>query len=160
ERVIAWLRRFTDFLPYEHRVSAHVAALGRCVPLPVNRDTINAVFGEALDSAAAAEEFLARIAVPTAAPANAAEYLQSRIGTTLTDLFFRPYTLKMWGLELEQMAAAVVQRIPLRFDTDDRYFPTETHQGLPRDGYAALVARILDHPKIRISLDTHFDKQM
>jgi UDP-galactopyranose mutase len=160
DRVIAWLRRFTDFLPYEHRVSAHVASLGGCVPLPVNRDTINAVFGETLGSAAATEAFLARIAVPIANPANAAEYLQSKIGTVLTDLFFRPYTRKMWGLALEQMSASVVQRIPLRFDTDDRYFPTETHQGLPREGYTALVARILDHPGIRISLDTAFDKAM
>ena len=160
DRVMDWLRRFADFLPYEHRVGAHVAALGRCVPLPINRTTLNAVFGEDLASVEAAQDFLARLAVPIAAPANAAEYLQSRIGTRLTDLFFRPYTRKMWGLELEQMAAAVVSRIPLRFDTDDRYFPGDKHQGLPQGGYTALIARILDHPLIRVSLATAFDKAM
>ena len=160
DRVVAWLRRFTDFLPYEHRVGAYVAELGRCVPLPVNRTTINAVFGETLADAAAVQDFLARIALPIAAPANAAEYLHARIGTRLTDLFFRPYTRKMWGLELEQMAAAVVARIPLRFDTDDRYFPTETHQGLPKGGYTELIGRILDHPNIRVSLATAFDQAM
>ncbi len=160
DRVMAWLRRFADFLPYEHRVGAHVAALGHCVPLPINRTTINAVFGENLASAEAAQAFLARLAVPVAEPANAAEYLQSRIGTRLTDLFFRPYTRKMWGLELEQMAAAVVSRIPLRFDTDDRYFPGDTHQGLPQGGYTALIGRILDHPLIRVSLSTAFDQAL
>lgn len=160
DRVWSWLQRFAAFLPYEHRVEAQVAALGRCVKLPVNRDTINAVFGATLSTVEETQAFLARLAVPIPAPANAAEYLQSRIGTVLTDLFFRPYTRKMWGLELEQMAASVVARIPLRFDTDDRYFPTEAHQGLPQGGYTDLVARILDHPKIRVSLDTPFDKAM
>jgi UDP-galactopyranose mutase len=160
DRVMEWLRRFTAFLPYEHRVAAYVPSLGRCVPLPVNRATINAVFGETLASAEATRDFLARIAVPIANPANAAEYLQSRIGTTLTDLFFRPYTRKMWGLELEQMAASVVSRIPLRLDEDDRYFPGDRHQGLPQGGYAELIARILDHPLIRVSLGTPFAKAM
>jgi UDP-galactopyranose mutase len=158
DRVWDWLRRFVDFLPYEHRVGAYVAELGGCVPLPVNRTTINRVFGEQLETEVETRAFLARIAVPNATPANAAEYLHAQIGTRLTDLFFRPYTRKMWALELEQMAASVVARIPLRFDTDDRYFPTETHQGLPKGGYAELVARILDHPGIRVSLDTAFDK--
>jgi UDP-galactopyranose mutase len=160
DRVMDWLRRFIAFLPYEHRVGAYVPTLGRCVPLPVNRTTINAVFGERLASPEATRDFLARIAVPIANPANAGEYLQSRIGTTLTDLFFRPYTRKMWGLELEEMAASVVQRIPLRFDEDDRYFPGERHQGLPQGGYAELIARILDHPSIRVSLGTPFAKAM
>lgn len=160
DRVWGWLRRFVDFLPYEHRVGAYVAELGGCVPLPVNRTTINRVFGEQLETEAETRDFLARIAVPIAAPANAAEYLRAKIGTRLTDLFFRPYTRKMWALELEQMAASVVARIPLRFDTDDRYFPTETHQGLPQGGYTELVGRILDHPQIRVSLGTAFDKAM
>lgn len=160
DRVMDWLKGFGAFLPYQHRVGAYVAELGRCVPLPVNRTTLNAVFGETLGSAEAAEAFLARIALPIAAPANAAEYLQSRIGTRLTDLFFRPYTRKMWGLELEDMAAAVVSRIPLRFDTDDRYFPGDRHQGLPQGGYTELVARILDHPGIRVNLATPFDRAM
>src|SRR6201999_4218780 len=95
-------------------------------------------------------DFLARMAVPCETPRNAAEYLASQIGATLTDLFFRPYTKKMWALDLEDMDPAVVKRIPLRHDDEDRYFPGDKFQMLPRDGYAGVVGRILDHPRIRV----------
>ncbi|HEX6119455.1 MAG TPA: UDP-galactopyranose mutase, partial [Dongiaceae bacterium] len=159
-RVVAWIRRFAKFLPYEHRVGAFVPAIGQCVPLPVNRTTINAVFGKSLATPEAARAFLARMAVPCAAPRNAAEYLNSRIGRELTDLLFRPYTRKMWALDLEDMAASVVQRLPIRHDDEDRYFPGDSFQGLPKGGYTAMVRRILDHPNIRVSTGTEFAQSM
>lgn len=160
DRVMAWLGRFAAFLPYEHRVSAWAPAIGRCVPLPVNRTTINAVFGLSLASAEDARAFLARLVVPNETPRNAAEYLHAKIGVELTDLLFRPYTRKMWALDLEQMAASVVQRIPIRYDDEDRYFPDDRHQGLPQGGYAELVGRILDHPAIRVTLGAEFSKAL
>lgn len=159
-RVMGWLRRFTAFVPYQHRVSAWVPAIGRAVPLPVNRATINAVFGEALRTPEEVRAFLARLAVPNAAPRNAAEYLNAKIGVELTDLLFRPYSEKMWGMPLEDMAAAVVQRIPIRDDDEDRYFPADAYQGLPRDGYTEMVRRILDHPAIRVTTGVCFARDM
>jgi UDP-galactopyranose mutase len=160
ERVMTWLLRFSEFVPYEHRVSAWVPAIGRCVPLPVNRATINAIFGQSLQSPDDVRAFLARRAVPNDAPRNAAEFLNARIGTELTDLLFRPYSEKMWGMPLEEMAATVVQRIPIRDDDEDRYFPDDAYQGLPRDGYTALVRSILDHPSIRVSTGIAFSRDM
>jgi len=154
-RVMRWLERFAAFVPYSHRVLAELPpAPGgpRHVPLPVNRTTLNAVFAQRLATDAEAASFLANQAVPCAAPRNAAEYLHARIGRTLTDLFFRPYTRKMWALELEDMHPAVVARVPLRLDEDSRYFPDAAFQVLPRHGYTALVGAILDHPAIRVTL--------
>ncbi len=159
ERVVAWLGRFGMLIPYEHRVAALIGDRG-LVPLPVNRRTLETVFGRDLPDAASAEALLRELAEHIPSPANAAEYLRSRIGTALTDLFFRPYTKKMWGLDLEDMAAAVVQRIPIRTDDEDRYFPTDRFQILPRDGYTALFDRILDHDGIRVSLGRDFDHAM
>ena len=159
ERVVAWLGRFGVLTPYEHRVAAMIGDR-RLVPLPVNRRTLETVFGRDLPDAAAAEALLAELAEDIASPANAAEYLRSRIGSALTDLFFRPYTKKMWGLDLEEMAAAVVQRIPIRTDDEDRYFPTDRFQVLPRDGYTALFDTILDHAAIRVTLGQDFDHAM
>ena len=78
----------------------------------------------------------------------------------LTDLFFRPYTRKMWALELEELDASVVQRIPIRFDDEDRYFPDDRFQMLPRDGYARLFESILDHPRIAVTLQQAFDSTL
>jgi UDP-galactopyranose mutase len=158
-RVVEWLARFGAFVPYEHRVQAELPD-GTCVPLPINRQTVNAVFGANLYDAAAVEAFLATQAEPNPALANAADFLNARIGRRLTDLFFRPYTKKMWALDLEELDAAVVRRIPLRFDDEDRYFPDDRFQLLPRDGYTRLVRAIVDHPAIRVTLGVAFDKSM
>jgi UDP-galactopyranose mutase len=159
ERVVSWITRFGDFVPYEHRVRAELPD-GRCVPLPINRQTINAVFGVHLTDADAVRAFLAAQAEPCVAPVSAADHLHSHIGRRLTDLFFRPYTRKMWALDLEELDAAVVRRIPLRFDDEDRYFPGETFQALPREGYTRLVEAILDHPMIGVMLGVAFDRSM
>lgn len=160
EHVVRWVRRFAEFVPYEHRVTALLppSARGgaRFAPLPVNRTTVSLVFDVSLASEADMQRFLAAQAVPCTAPRNAAEHLYNRIGVTLTDLFFRPYTQKMWGLDLEDIDAAIVNRIPLRLDDEDRYFPADTVQIMPRRGFTALFANILDHDRIAVSLDTGF----
>jgi UDP-galactopyranose mutase len=158
-RVIEWIQRFGTFVPYTHKVRARLAD-GKAVPLPINLDTVNAVFGTAYETAAEVEAQLAAVSLPIAAPANAAEHLYANIGQTLTDLFFRPYTKKMWGMDLEEMAAAVVKRIPLRFDRKDTYFADEDVQMMPRDGYTAVFEAILAHPNITVATSTAFEKRM
>jgi UDP-galactopyranose mutase len=88
EEVVLWLTRFGAFVPYQHKVQAELAD-GSCVPLPINRRTINAVFGTSLKDEDEVRAFLAKQAVPIATPGNAAEYLYANIGKTLTELFFR-----------------------------------------------------------------------
>ncbi len=157
--VLAWIARFADWVPYTHRVRALLPS-GRLAPLPINLDTLNIVFGTALADEAQARHHLARVAVPLANPANAAEYLAAQIGTELRDLFFRPYTRKMWAMELEDLDASVVKRLPLRFDRRDTYFPDGETQLMPRDGYTDFVSNILDHRDIEVSLSTAFDHAM
>ncbi len=159
EIVVDWLKRFGSFVDYAHRVEALIDG-DRFVPLPVNRRTIEMVFGEDLPDEASARAFLKRVAVPIEQPRNAAEHLHSQIGEHLTDLFFRPYTRKMWDLDLEDMAAAVVQRIPIRTDDEDRYFPNDRFQMLPAEGYTRIFERILDHERITVRLSTPFDRSM
>jgi UDP-galactopyranose mutase len=128
--------------------------------LPVNRRTINEVFSVDLIDEAAVRAFLATQAEPISAPRSAADHLHSQIGRRLTELFFRPYTRKMWALDLEDLDASVVKRIPLQFDDEDRYFPNDRHQLLPKNGYTALVKAMLDHPSIRVGLGVDFDHSM
>jgi UDP-galactopyranose mutase len=158
-QVLNWITRFGVFTRYEHRVVTELPD-GRRVPVPVNRQTINAVFGTRLISEAEVRAFVERQAEPIANPRNAAEYLLSQIGRTLTDLFFRPYTKKMWALDLEDLSTAVVKRIPLRYDDEDRYFPNDRFQVLPRDGYRRVFESILDHPQIRVGLGCAFNPTM
>ncbi len=157
--VIDWIGQYAEWVPYTHRVRALLPS-GLLVPLPINLDTMNAVFSTALANEAQARRHLAAVAVPVAEPANAAEYLASQIGTELRDLFFRPYTRKMWAMDLEDLDAAVVKRLPLRFDRRDTYFPDGETQLMPRDGYTAFVTNVLDHRNIQVSVSTAFDHAM
>jgi UDP-galactopyranose mutase len=157
--VVDWLSRFTGWLPYEHRVTAQLGD-GRHVPLPVNARTIRMLHPDATE----AERILDRLSRPDLARAagagNAAAFLRERIGPVMTELLFGRYTRKMWGFGLEEMHASVVQRIPLRTDEEDRYFPGDAFQALPEHGYTAMFANILDHPRIRVALGTPFRRGM
>jgi UDP-galactopyranose mutase len=159
EAVVAWLSRFTGWVDYRHRVDAMLPS-GATAPLPINRLTLEAVFGRPFAGEAEVRAFLASEAERIAAPRNAAEHLVANIGRTLTDLFFRPYTKKMWALDLEELDAAVVKRIPIRFDDNVEYFPDDGFQALPADGYTAVFERILDHERIEVVLSTAFDRAM
>lgn len=78
----------------------------------------------------------------------------------LLDIFFRPYTRKMWGMELDELNPAVIRRVPVRSDAGTLYFPDDKFQALPKHGYTKMVATMLDHDKITIKLDAKFCKQM
>lgn len=157
QAVVDWLRRFGRWTPYVHKVRVLLPS-GATAPLPINRETVNIVHGKALSTEEEVKAFLASIARPIERPQNAADYLYSRIGADLTDLFFRPYTRKMWRMELEEMAASVVQRIPINYDDTDTYFDRDQIQMMPVDGYTAVFRAILDHPSIRFELGRPFEK--
>ena len=154
-----WITRFAAFVPYAHSVSVQLDDK-RFVPLPINIDTLNVVFGKKLQTEAEAVAFVDDLAQPIISERNAAEYLVSKLGERLTDTFFRPYTKKMWALELEDIDAAIVKRIPIRFSLDSRYFPDDIFQALPKGCYSDLFGRILDHEHIRAHCATAFDKAM
>jgi UDP-galactopyranose mutase len=159
QRVVDWLRQWGEFVPYRHKVRALLPS-GALAPLPINLNTVNLVFGTSFETAEEVETHLREVALPIENPQNAAEHLYSNIGVELTDLFFRPYTKKMWSLDLEDMSASVVKRLPLRFDEKDTYFADDEIQMMPRDGYTTLFERIFAHLDIEVKLDFSFNKYM
>ena len=59
------------------------------------------------------------------------------------DILFRPYTRKMWGIELEKLEPSILQRVPIRDDMNEHYFPNDTFQAMPKKGYTSLFERML-----------------
>ena len=143
-RIVGFLSRFTEWRPYEHRVLASVA--GQLLPMPINRTTINGLYGLDLDGPGIAD-FLASVREPRAAIRTSEDALLASVGRDLCDKFFRGYTRKHWGLDLSELSAQVAARVPARTSDDDRYF-LDTHQCMPVDGYTTMFRRMLDHPLI------------
>ncbi len=144
--VVTYLSKFTAWRDYEHRVLASVD--GRLLPIPINLDTINQLYGLSLD-AAGMQSFLAARAEVATQIRTSEDIVVSRVGRELYEKFFRNYTRKQWGLDPAELDASVAGRIPVRFDRDDRYF-TDTFQAMPRDGFTRLFERMLDSKNITI----------
>lgn len=76
------------------------------------------------------------------------------------DIFYRPYTKKMWGMDIEELDPSILKRVPVRDDMNELYFPDDTYQYLPVGGYTALISNMLYHENITVYLNTPFDKSM
>jgi UDP-galactopyranose mutase len=146
QHVVDYLSGFTEWMPYEHRVLARVG--GELVPIPINRTTINRLYGLELDEAGVAG-FLAARAETLPRIENSEHTILSRVGRELYETFFRGYTRKQWGLDPSELDATVCGRIPTRTNDDDRYF-TDAFQAMPKDGFTAMVGKMLAHPRIEV----------
>ncbi len=151
--VAQYLSRFTGWRDYEHRVRASVD--GRLVPIPINRTTINALFGAGLVTDEQTRLWLAARAEPVAQIRTSEDVVVSQVGRELYEKFFRGYTRKQWGMDPSQLDASVTARVPTRINADDRYF-SDSFQKMPRYGYIRMFENMLDHPRIEIRLSTDY----
>jgi UDP-galactopyranose mutase len=150
--VMQYLSSFTKWRDYEHRVLAEVD--GQLLPIPINLDTINRMYGLQLDSDGM-RRFLAERAQPSANIRTSEDICVSRVGWELYEKFFRNYTRKQWGLDPSELDASVAGRIPVRFDQDDRYF-TDSFQVMPLMGYTKLFEKMLESPNITVRTSTNY----
>ena len=150
--VFDYLSRFTEWRPYQHRVLASVD--GQEVPMPINLDTINKLYGLNLTSFEV-EKFLASLAEARPEIKTSEDVIVSKVGRELYEKFFKNYTRKQWGLDPSELDAAVTARIPVRTNKDDRYF-TDKYQAMPLHGYTRMFERMLAHPNIKVMLNTDY----
>lgn len=154
ERIFQYLSRFTEWQFYEHRVLGMVD--GVSYPFPINRDTLNRLYGLDLDEAGVAA-FFERVREPRDTIQTSEDVVLNSVGRDLYEKFFLNYTRKQWGKEPSQLKAGVAARIPVRTNMDDRYF-TDTFQAMPLHGYTKMFEKILAHSAITIGLGIDFSE--
>jgi len=147
--VFGYLSRFTEWRPYEHRVLASVE--GQLVPMPINLDTVNALYGLNLTSFEL-ESFFASRAEPVEQVRTSEDVVVSKVGRDLYRKFFQGYTRKQWGLDPSELDASVTARVPTRTTRDDRYF-TDTYQAMPKHGYTRLFQNLLRGVPVLVNTD-------
>jgi UDP-galactopyranose mutase len=117
-------------------------------------DTINRLYGLSLN-AFELENFFHKVAEPREQIRTSEDVVVSRVGQELYRKFFRGYTRKQWDLDPADLDASVIARVPIRTNRDDRYF-TDTYQSMPLHGYTRMFERMLDHPNIKLMLNTEY----
>ena len=152
KEVFDYLSRFTDWRQYQHKVLACVD--GQLVPIPINLDTINRLYGLNLNSFQLEEWFASR-AEKKEICKTSEDVVVNKVGRELYEKFFRGYTRKQWGLDPSELDAQVTARVPTRTNRDDRYF-TDAYQAMPRFGYTRMFEKILDHPNIKVLLNADY----
>ncbi|MFL5738751.1 MAG: UDP-galactopyranose mutase [Flavisolibacter sp.] len=152
KEVFEYLGKFTPWRPYEHKVLASVD--GQLVPIPINLNTINSLYGLNLNSSEV-ESFFASRAEKVAGVKTSEDVVVSKVGRELYEKFFRGYTKKMWDLDPSELDASVTARVPTRTNRDDRYF-TDTYQAMPLYGYTHMFQNMLSHRNIKVMLNTDY----
>jgi UDP-galactopyranose mutase len=150
--VFDYLSQFTSWRPYQHRVLSSVD--GQLVPMPINLDTVNRLYGLSLNSFEL-DQFFERMAERPEEIRTSEDVVVSKVGRELYNKFFRGYTRKQWGLDPSELDASVTARVPTRTNRDDRYF-TDTFQAMPLHGYTRMFERMLGHPNIKLMLNTDY----
>jgi UDP-galactopyranose mutase len=154
EDIARYLSKFTQWRPYEHRVLADIKGL--LVPMPINRTTLNLLYGLNLQTDADAEAYLATRAEPVENVRTSEDVVISKVGRELYETFFRGYTRKQWGLDPSQLDKSVTARVPTRTNIDDRYF-TDSFQAMPAFGYTRMFQNMLAHDNIDIEVGVDWD---
>jgi len=150
--VVSYLSRFTKWRPYEHRVLASVD--GKLVPIPINLDTVNKLYGYNL-TAPELEAWFASVAEARPSIKTSEDVVLSKVGRDLYQKLFRGYTRKQWGLDPSELDSSVIARIPVRTNHDDRYF-TDSFQAMPLHGFTRMFENMLDHPRITTVVGTDY----
>jgi len=152
KEVFEYLGQFTPWRPYEHKVLASVD--GQLVPIPINLNTINKLYGLNLNSSEVEAFFEAR-AEKVSRVQTSEDVVVNKVGRELYEKFFRGYTRKMWDLDPSELDASVTARVPTRTNRDDRYF-TDTYQAMPLYGYTYMFQQMLSQPNIKVMLNTDY----
>jgi UDP-galactopyranose mutase len=154
KRVWDYVNQFTDFTDYQHRVFSIYD--GRVYPMPVNLATICEYTGKYM-TPDEARAWVAEQAseIDSKDAKNFEEKGISLIGRPLYEAFFRGYTAKQWQTDPKELPAAVINRLPVRYNFNNRYF-NDTYEGLPVEGYTAWLTKMADHPNVEIRTDVDF----
>jgi UDP-galactopyranose mutase len=151
------VNRFGEFRPFVNRVKASIDK--GVFSMPINLHTINQFFGKRFNPIEA-QAFIASLGdASIGEPANFEEQALKFIGRDLYEAFFYGYSKKQWGCEPQELPASILKRLPVRFNYNDNYYNSPL-QGMPVDGYTAVIENILDYPGIQVKTGTSFDPAM
>ena len=152
KRVWDYVRKFTEFTGYQHRVFAMHS--GQAYQFPMGLGLVSQFFGRYFSPDQARALIAEQAAeIDTAEAQNLEEKAISLIGRPLYEAFVKGYTAKQWQTDPKELPASTISRLPVRYTFDNRYF-NDTYEGLPVDGYTAWLENMAADERIEVRLNT------
>lgn len=142
-----------QFARFNNFINSPVANYkGKLYNLPFNMNTFYQMWGVKTPAEAAAKIDEQRTAAGIVEPSNLEEQAISLVGEDIYRILIKGYTEKQWGRDCRDLPASIIRRLPVRFTFDNNYF-RDRFQGIPEDGYTAMVEKMLDGVEVRLNTD-------
>lgn len=150
KKVWDYVNQFTEF---NHYINSPVARYrDELYNLPFNMNTFNRMWGVITPGEAKQKiaEQIADLAIKE--PKNLEEQALSLVGRDVYEKLVKGYTEKQWGRDCKELPAFIIKRLPLRFTFDNNYF-NDRYQGIPVEGYTAMVEKMLEGIEVKTGTD-------
>ena len=150
KKIWEYVNRFAEF---NHYINSPIAYYkGELYNLPFNMNTFSKMWGVVTPDQAR-EKIAAQIAdLQITQPQNLEEQALSLVGADVYEKLVKGYTEKQWGRDCRDLPAFIIKRLPLRFTYDNNYF-NHPHQGIPKNGYTAMVEQMLSGIEVKLGVD-------
>ena len=150
QKVWDYVRSYASFNQFVNAPLANFQ--GKLYNLPFNMNTFTRLW-DVITPAQAQEEIRRQAARHNIQePANLEEQALKLVGDDIYQKLIKGYTEKQWGRDCKDLPTFIIQRVPLRFTFDNNYF-TDRYQGIPEEGYDALVEKLLEGSQVLLSTD-------
>ena len=158
KEVFDFLSKFTEWTAYEHKVLANVK--GKLVPVPFNLTSLYTCFSKTkaerifniLNEEVGQDKQISILQLKQHANPEIRDFADF----VYNNIFYK-YTKKQWKMKPEELGDAVMNRVPVYLSYEDRYF-TDDYQFMPKDGFTAMITKMLCHPHIRLKLNADANK--
>ncbi len=150
-----YVNQFAEFNRYTNSPVANYK--GEIYNLPFNMNTFHKMWGVVTPAQAQAKIAEQRAAAGITEPKNLEEQAISLVGTDIYEKLINGYTEKQWGRPCKELPSFIIRRLPVRFTYDNNYFDA-LYQGIPVDGYTAMVEKMLEGTEVRLGCEYLSDK--
>lgn len=144
-----FVNRFTEFNRYTNSPVANYK--GEMYNLPFNMNTFSRMWGISTPDEARAVIEEQKKAVP-GEPSNLEEQAIKLVGTDIYEKLVKGYTEKQWGRDCRDLPGFIIRRLPVRYTYDNNYF-NDLYQGIPMEGYNAIIEKLFDGCEIRTGVN-------
>ena len=150
ERVWNYINRFTAFNRFTNSPMARYG--DKLYNMPFNMNTFYQLWGVTTPKDAKAEIARQVKEAGITEPKNLEEQAISMVGKDIYEILVKGYTAKQWGRPCAELPSFIIKRLPVRFTFDNNYF-NDLYQGIPTEGYTAIVEKMLAGVEVKLSCD-------